>query len=442
MIDIIIPTFNNLEITKKCIEELYKYTTDFRLICVDNGSTDGTVTFLQELKKEKNNVSIILLEKNYGFGAAVNKGLEITENDVVLMNNDVFVTPGWLENLIKTAYSDSKIGVCSAKLIFPSGRLCAIGNYIHIPNTKLYDEKYNIHFIPIGKGDAPDYHNTDRLVDTLFFSLVLIKKEILDMGVRFDENIFIDNDDTDFCLQVREKNYFCAFSANSIAYHLEGASKGLIDISIKSKESLFYVIDKWKDEAQHIIVHDKKYMRPELCLSQLYSLKTDMSGHVYRLYDLVTKNNIRSVIDLGVRQGISTISFLCGVYKTGGLVIGVDIANCDGAIEYIKYLNLHGLFFFVKDDSINFLRRIRYAVDTKLIKPGLIMIDTNHEYEHTIKELELSDRLKPKFIVLHDTNEPSFPGVRRALDEFLKQNKEKYNVKEYDDYHGLTVLER
>lgn len=45
-LSVITLTYNKLEYTKKFIESLYKYTKDFELIIVDNGSTDGTVEYL------------------------------------------------------------------------------------------------------------------------------------------------------------------------------------------------------------------------------------------------------------------------------------------------------------------------------------------------------------------------------------------------------------
>ena len=52
-LSVITLTYNKLEYTKKFIESLYKYTKDFELIIVDNGSTDGTVEFLKSLKDTK-----------------------------------------------------------------------------------------------------------------------------------------------------------------------------------------------------------------------------------------------------------------------------------------------------------------------------------------------------------------------------------------------------
>ena len=62
-LSVITLTYNKLEYTKKFIESLYKYTKDFELIIVDNGSTDGTVEYLKSLK----DVKLILNNENKGY---------------------------------------------------------------------------------------------------------------------------------------------------------------------------------------------------------------------------------------------------------------------------------------------------------------------------------------------------------------------------------------
>lgn len=109
-VSIIVTTWNSLEMFKLFWEYLKRYTkTPFELIVVDNGSTDGTVEFLKNI-----NVKTILNKKNVG----VVKALDLAEKLVktkylVSMNDDILVSPGWLEDLIDIYESDSKIKLIS-----------------------------------------------------------------------------------------------------------------------------------------------------------------------------------------------------------------------------------------------------------------------------------------------------------------------------------------
>jgi glycosyltransferase involved in cell wall biosynthesis len=103
---IIIPCWNQLEFTRQCIAALLRHTHGpWELIVIDNGSTDGTAGYLANLRDAAPlPVTLISNTKNLGFPAAINQGLRCARGDyLVLLNNDVVVTEGWLAQLIGLA---------------------------------------------------------------------------------------------------------------------------------------------------------------------------------------------------------------------------------------------------------------------------------------------------------------------------------------------------
>ena len=109
-VSIIIPAFNQLKYSKLCIEAIIKNTKDvnYRLILVDNGSTDDTYKFFSIVK----NAIIIHSDINLGFSGGVNLGLEMVEDeDVVILNNDAVVSPGWLSNMLNNLHKHDDIGM-------------------------------------------------------------------------------------------------------------------------------------------------------------------------------------------------------------------------------------------------------------------------------------------------------------------------------------------
>ena len=101
-IAIIIPLYNQLHYTKICIESIEKFTpNDVQLIFVDNASTDGTGDFLTGL----NNTDVISNRENLGCAGAWNQGIATASGAdwVVILNNDVIVSPGWIEGLQQAA---------------------------------------------------------------------------------------------------------------------------------------------------------------------------------------------------------------------------------------------------------------------------------------------------------------------------------------------------
>ncbi len=103
---IIIPCWNQLEFTRVCIAALVRHTRPpWELIAVDNGSTDGTAAYLSEVRDVTPvPVTIISNPENIGFPVAINQGLKAARGEyLVLLNNDVVVTDGWLSQLIALA---------------------------------------------------------------------------------------------------------------------------------------------------------------------------------------------------------------------------------------------------------------------------------------------------------------------------------------------------
>ncbi len=73
--------------------------SNFKVVVVDNASTDDSVNILKELFPS---VEIILLEQNFGFAKGYNEALKKVESDYyVLLNSDVEVTPQWLTSIIE-----------------------------------------------------------------------------------------------------------------------------------------------------------------------------------------------------------------------------------------------------------------------------------------------------------------------------------------------------
>ena len=112
--DIIIPVWNQPQLTRHCIEYIVRNTRyPYHLIIIDNGSDKETADYLKELNKDnKLKVSLIRNETNSGFVKAVNQGLRVSHADYTcLLNNDVLVGDGWLAEMISVADSDKRIGI-------------------------------------------------------------------------------------------------------------------------------------------------------------------------------------------------------------------------------------------------------------------------------------------------------------------------------------------
>ncbi len=103
---IIIPNYNGLSFMEPCFESLKEQTIrDFKVLVVDNGSTDGSVEWLKEHR-----VPSIFLKENTGFSGAVNTGIRAADTPyVLLLNNDTRVEPGFVAAMERAMDQSPKI---------------------------------------------------------------------------------------------------------------------------------------------------------------------------------------------------------------------------------------------------------------------------------------------------------------------------------------------
>lgn len=112
-VSIIVVTYNNLELNKACLESLDQNNCydHAEIIVVDNASSDGTPELLQGWADGARR-SVILNKENKGFAAANNQGLAAASGDyLIMLNNDTYVTPGWIRSLLNYLRRDPTIGI-------------------------------------------------------------------------------------------------------------------------------------------------------------------------------------------------------------------------------------------------------------------------------------------------------------------------------------------
>jgi GT2 family glycosyltransferase/glycosyltransferase involved in cell wall biosynthesis len=112
-VSVVIVAFNNLDLTRACIDSVLANSTlpDLEVVVVDNGSTDGTREFLAATERRARNVRVIANRENRGFPAANNQALaNVTGEVIVLLNNDVIVPRGWLTGMLR-CLADGSVGL-------------------------------------------------------------------------------------------------------------------------------------------------------------------------------------------------------------------------------------------------------------------------------------------------------------------------------------------
>jgi len=211
--DIVIPVWNQLELTRDCIDSISKNTADmdYRIIVVDNASNDETKRYLEGLNSVLGQrILLVRNENNLGFVKAANQGMRLSDAPYVcLLNNDAVTTNGWLGELIRVAESSSTIGIVN-------------------PSSNTMGQKP-------GKGVPIDEYaqsvksgprEWEELGSAIGFCM-LIKRELIKRIGVFDEIYGMGNfEDTDYCRRAIKEGYLCVRALSSYVYHREGTSFG------------------------------------------------------------------------------------------------------------------------------------------------------------------------------------------------------------------------
>lgn len=113
---VVILNWNGLLMLQHYLPSVVMATPEADIVVADNGSTDGSVAWLQEAMPQ---VRLVLLDKNYGFAEGYNRALAQLEgyDAFVLLNSDVEPAEGWLAPLVEQLERNDDVAVVVPKIL-------------------------------------------------------------------------------------------------------------------------------------------------------------------------------------------------------------------------------------------------------------------------------------------------------------------------------------
>jgi GT2 family glycosyltransferase len=232
-------------------------------------------------------------------------------------------------------------------------------------------------------------------------------------------------EDNDLCLRALNAGV-SLIQTNWPIVHLGGRSTGSITKWAHSLEQNRATFAKL---AMEILPAPREKIGPaEAAFRANVQQQTDIRHHLPLLRSL----GQGLVVECGVRSGQSTSALLAGVEQQGGMLVSIDTADSSHLFRD------HPRWSFLQGDSTN--PETIAVLRSELPQPiTTLLLDTLHTYEHVAAELELwHPEVAPGgHIVVHDTE--SFPGVRRAVEEFCTRKGWPVTIVLPDN--GLAVIE-
>ncbi|MBU6429291.1 MAG: glycosyltransferase, partial [Cyanobacteria bacterium REEB65] len=163
---------------------------------VDNGSTDGTRDYLKDLARDRPNVRLVFNQSNTGFAGGCNQGMGLARGEyILLLNNDVVLTDGWLSRLIAPLERDPVIGIVGPR----SNRVVGEQLIEAVP----YDE--TLAGLPeFARQQARQHEGQGKFVPIVIGFALLMRREVAATIGGLDTRFGLGNfEDVDYCLRAQ-----------------------------------------------------------------------------------------------------------------------------------------------------------------------------------------------------------------------------------------------
>jgi GT2 family glycosyltransferase len=203
----------------KALDHLARQTfKPARAIVVDNASTDGSV---DGLEGQHSLVEIIRLDRNVGFGAANNIGVQAAADCtwIALLNPDAFPEPRWLETLLEAARSEPEHSFFASRLLLANdpGKLDGTGDVYHVSGLAFRRD----HGRTVGSVTRPRAE-----VFAPCAAAAMYKRSAFVEAGGFDELYFAYLEDLDLAFRLRLAGHRCLYVPESTVLHVGSSSTG------------------------------------------------------------------------------------------------------------------------------------------------------------------------------------------------------------------------
>ena len=210
----VVPTWNGRGLILACLESLSMQTFyDFEIVVVDDGSDDGTSAHVKERFPD---VRLITFDHNAGFCVAVNKGIEESAGDlIILLNNDMTVAPDFIERLVAAA------AATDAALFAP---LVVWRDEPHIIYSAGDMQRRNGRPESIGFRRPLEGFPFSEDVFGVSAGAALYRRKVFETVGVFDPAYGIYFSDSDLSFRARLAGFRARFVRDAVAYHVGSAS--------------------------------------------------------------------------------------------------------------------------------------------------------------------------------------------------------------------------
>ncbi|HOI40365.1 MAG TPA: glycosyltransferase family 2 protein [Methanobacterium sp.] len=214
-VSLIIPMYNeeeNVLITLEQVQKVLKNYDSYQILAVDDGSSDHTLTLLEEFASENPELIVLKHPVNMGMGRALRTGFEKAEGDVIItLDADLSYEPRYIKELIKELYGNHMDIVIGSQ--YMEG-----GETEDIPFIRLFVSKMANKIVG---------YALNKNISTVTGILRAYRKEVID-------SIEIESNGTEINPEILSKAIAIGFKVKEIPVKLKGRKLGESKVQFKS----------------------------------------------------------------------------------------------------------------------------------------------------------------------------------------------------------------
>ncbi|GAB4147987.1 MAG: glycosyltransferase family 2 protein [Candidatus Promineifilaceae bacterium] len=234
---IIIPHWNGKHHLDDCLGSLRRQSlTDFEVILVDNGSTDGSQAYVQAQFPE---VRLLALGQNRGFTGACNAGILAARSPIILLlNNDTETDPDWLAAILDAFRRRPDVGSIASKMLLFDRR-----DHFHAAG-----DFYRLDGIPGNRGvwqqDMGQYDREEEVFSACGGAAAYRRAMLDEIGL-LDDDFFFSCEDVDLGWRAQLAGWRVLYVPTAVVYHKLKATGGSVTGSYYDGRNFLYLI--WKN---------------------------------------------------------------------------------------------------------------------------------------------------------------------------------------------------
>lgn len=364
-VDIIIPSYKNLPYLKLTLDSIRKNTTNYQIVVVNSGPDIEVRNYL----RNQSDIKLIDFIEKGSFSRSTNLGIQSSSNDVVLLNNDVIVGPGWLDELRLSPFDiTNPFSNCDLKWIHNYED--TVGGITLRPNMTIPEVNVDALF------DAKSLHSEIIPRPWVAFYATYIKRKVIENTGLLDESFLNGGEDYDYCRRAVKQGFTCGHKFSSFVFHFGGKTRKVSETENVQQHQI-------EDQANQKIMKHKD--RPTLAI---------FTGPGWEKWD------IRSLNTTGIGGSETCAAMLADQFAKMGYR-SVIIGDCEEiTIDGVEYIPWQKFDSFKNSNYIDYFisSRTTAPLDRK-IKNGVNLVWVHDIWLSQNKQVLNMDKVD-KFVCL------------------------------------------